>query len=186
MLFLFKSHLLNKKWKFATFFFSLPREGSRPLLAEVQCLVGEYSAFKTPRRTSDGYPIQRLFLLCAVLEKKLGITLSSREVFLNVVGGLKVNDPDSDLAVSIAIISSYSNRIVCPNTVFLGELGLNGEVRGGKGIIAKSQEAFKMGFKKIIVPKQSLSSSKNKFPVDVGFKYDDIIPVVDLEEALKM
>ena len=83
-------------------------EGTRPLLAEVQCLVGEYSPLKIPRRTSDGFPLQRLQLICAVLEKRLGISLSSREVYLNVVGGLKISDPDSDLAVAVTIISSYS------------------------------------------------------------------------------
>lgn len=78
------------------------------MLAEVQCLVGEYSPLKVPRRNSDGFSLQRLQLICAVLEKRLGLSLSAREVYINVVGGLKISDPDSDLSVAVTIVSSYT------------------------------------------------------------------------------
>ena len=170
-------------------------EGTRPLLAEVQCLVGEYSPLRIPKRTSDGFPLQRLQLIIAVLQKKLGIDLSSREVYVNVVGGLKINDPDSDLGVAVTIISSYMGMKVKPGLSFIGELGLGGEVRGGKGCESKARESIKMGFNALVAPASAISarlryhkkSGTKAMDDDIGEKgQSNMIPVYNLEEALRI
>lgn len=135
-------------------------EGSRPVMAEAQCLVsGNFAASSgkggSPRRTSDGFPIQRLLLICAVIEKRLKISLWNRDVYLNVVGGLRLSEPAADLAIAMTIISSATSTRIRPGVAFIGEVGLSGEIRGGKRLDARIMEAKKMGFKKIIVPSSS-------------------------------
>lgn len=128
-------------------------EGTRPILAEVQCLVGSHNGMKmSPRRTADGLAMQRLQLICAVLEKRLGLDLGQRDVFLNVVGGLKLTEPSADLAVAVTIVSSLLDVPVRPGVACVGELGLGGEVRRSKSIDIRIAEARSMGFKTIVVP----------------------------------
>jgi hypothetical protein len=110
----------------------------------------------SPRRAADGFPLQRLLLLCAVIEKRLKLSLFSRDVYLNVVGGLRISEPSSDLAVSIAIVSSLVNMKIRPGLALVGEIGLAGEIRGVRGVDKRVAEAFKMGFTTIIVPKAGI------------------------------
>jgi len=132
-------------------------EGTRPLLAEVQCLVSTTSPFAKAnvKRMSDGFPVQRLVLICAVIEKRLKLALWNRDIYLNIAGGLRVSEPSSDLAVAMTVISSLSSVNIKAGTAFIGELGLGGEIRGGKGLAQRVSEAKKMGFTTIIVPKSA-------------------------------
>ena len=117
-----------------------------------------------PRRAADGFPLQRLQLLCAVLEKRLKLSLWSRDVYLNVAGGLKISEPASDLAVAVTIVSSLVCMNIIPGIAFIGEIGLSGEIRCVKSIEIRVAEAMKMGFTTIIIPKidKSKKSTKNK------------------------
>jgi Subunit ChlI of Mg-chelatase len=129
----------------------------RPILAEIQCLVGSAVMAApnmkiSPRRASDGFPMQRLQLICAVIEKRLKLSLWNRDVYLNVVGGLRVSEPASDLAVAVTITSSLVGMKIKAGICFIGEIGLSGEIRRIKGLEIRIAEAVKMGFTTIIVP----------------------------------
>ena len=106
----------------------------------------------SPRRASDGFPMQRLQLICAVIEKRLKLSLWNRDVYLNVVGGLRVSEPASDLAVAVTITSSLVGMKIKAGICFIGEVGLSGEIRRIKGLEIRIAEAVKMGFTTIIVP----------------------------------
>ena len=131
-------------------------EGTRPLLAEVQCLVSAASPRANVKRMSDGFPVQRLLLICAVIEKRLKMQLWNRDVYINIAGGLRVTEPASDLAVAITVISSLSDRSIKAGAAFIGEVGLGGELRSAKGLEQRVKEAAKLGFKLIVVPKSGL------------------------------
>lgn len=135
-------------------------EGQRPLLIEVQALVTP-SVYGTPQRTVSGFDLRRLQLLLAVLEKRGGFHFGAKDVFLNIAGGLKVEDPSIDLAVLCALLSSYEDIPLAPNTCFAGEVGLNGEVRAVNRIGQRIAEAEKLGFNKIFVSKYNLKGYKN-------------------------
>ena len=152
-------------------------EGSRPVLLEVQALVTS-SGFGTPRRTSIGVDGNRVALLVAVLEKIEGLELKGQDIFLNVAGGIKINEPASDLGVIAAINSSFKNQPLDHETVVIGEVGLAGEIRAVMGIETRLKEAEKMGFKRAIVPKSNL---KTKFPSKL-----EIFGAPNVEECLKM
>jgi DNA repair protein RadA/Sms len=130
-------------------------EGSRPLLIELQALVAS-SAFATSTRKSTGLDPNRLSLLLAVLEKRMGYTLHRSDVFVAVAGGLKIVEPGIDLAILLAIGSSFCNRSIDPETVVMGEVGLGGEVRSISRVESRLKEAFNMGFKRCILPKRNL------------------------------
>jgi Subunit ChlI of Mg-chelatase len=106
----------------------------------------------SPRRASDGFPMQRLQLICAVIEKRLKLSLWNRDVYLNVVGGLRVSEPASDLAVAVTITSSLVGMKIKAGICFIGEIGLSGEIRRIKGLEIRIAEAVKMGFTTIIIP----------------------------------
>lgn len=127
-------------------------EGSRPLLVEIQALVAP-SALATPRRAVVGWDSNRLAMLLAVLEARCGLVMSSRDVYLNVAGGLRIQEPAADLAVAAAIVSSELGRGVPPACVVFGEVGLAGEVRTVGHLEARLKEARKLGFKRAIVPR---------------------------------
>lgn len=129
-------------------------EGQRPLLIEVQALVTQ-SVYGTPQRTASGFDLRRLQLLLAVLEKRGGFHFGVKDVFLNIAGGLKVEDPSIDLAVLCALLSSYEDIPVSHNICFAGEVGLSGEIRAVNRIEQRIAEAEKLGFEKIIVSKYS-------------------------------
>ncbi len=126
-------------------------EGSRPILIEVQALVtpGNYS---TPQRTANGFDQRRLSLLIAVLEKRAGIKFEGQDVYLNVAGGLKISDPAADLAVIAALASSVKDKPIPQSTMFIGEVGLGGEIRGIPYKEQRIQEAVKMGLKNTVLP----------------------------------
>lgn len=151
-------------------------EGNRPLLIEVQTLVSP-TGFSVPQRTATGFDNRRLQMIIAVLEKKIGAMFYKYDVFLNIAGGLKVNDTSTDLGIAMSLVSSLNNQPLSKNTIVIGEIGLTGEVRPVSGLVEKIKEAEKLGFKKAIVPnvkKFSYRSSKI-----------DLIKVNRIEEALK-
>lgn len=129
-------------------------EGSRPLLVEVQALATP-SNYGTPQRTANGFDHRRLSLLLAVLEKRGGYQFSGQDVYLNVAGGLKINDPAADLGVVCALVSSLLDESIDSDTAFLGEVGLGGEIRAVNNIDQRLGEIEKLGFKKAIIPQAS-------------------------------
>lgn len=144
-------------------------EGSRPILVEVQALVTK-TAFGNPRRTAAGFDYNRMALIIAIIEKRMGLLLGDLDVYLNIVGGFKVDDPSCDLAIACCIISSLLDKAVPSDYVLFGEIGLAGEIRSISGIEARIKEAFYLGFSKCIVPsslKKTISNNKeNIFFID--------------------
>ncbi|MFT3937059.1 MAG: DNA repair protein RadA [Chitinophagaceae bacterium] len=142
-------------------------EGMRPLLIEVQALVTQ-SVYGTPQRTVSGFDLRRLQLLLAVLEKRGGFHFGVKDVFLNIAGGFKIEDPSIELAVLCALLSSYDDTTVPMNICFAGEVGLSGEIRAVNRIEQRIAEAEKLGFEKIIVSKYNQKSlSKHKFNIEI-------------------
>ena len=129
-------------------------EGSRPLLVEIQAL-STATPFSQPRRTANGLDVNRLYLLLAVLSKRVGLSLHNQDVFVNVVGGIKIGEPAADLAVAVAITSSVRDRAVAPQTAFVGEIGLGGELRTVAQLERRLAEAAKLGFRRCVVPRSS-------------------------------
>ena len=152
-------------------------EGTRPLLVEIQSLVSR-SSFGYARRRAEGFDFNRLSLLVAVLEKRLGLALEAEDIFVNVTGGIKIEDPAADLAVCAVIASSFREQVVLPRTVVLGEVGLSGEIRSVSQVLTRINEAQKLGFKHCILPKNSIKNLKIK-QMDM-----EIVPVSTLKEAL--
>lgn len=136
-------------------------EGMRPLLIEVQALVTQ-SVYGTPQRTASGFDLRRLQLLLAVLEKRGGFHFGMKDVFLNIAGGLKVEDPSIDLAIVCALLSSFDDVPISQHICFAGEVGLNGEVRAVNRIDQRIAEAEKLGFEKIIVSKYNQKNNVTK------------------------
>jgi DNA repair protein RadA/Sms len=151
-------------------------EGTRPLLVEVQALVTPTS-FGLPRRTANGADLQRVILLLAVLSKRAGLSLGQHDVYVNLVGGLRVREPATDLAVAIAVASALRDRVADPRAVFVGELGLGGEVRRVQRLAARLREAERLGFERAIVPAASARDLDGGTPLEV-------VPVKDLREAV--
>ena len=129
-------------------------EGTRPLIAEIQALVTP-TIFPSPRRNSNGIDYNRLNLLLAVLEKRLGLKFSQNDVYINVTGGLKLDEPASDLAVCMALISSYSDKPISDKTVVFGEIGLSGECRMVSYAEQRVTEAARLGFDTVIIPQRN-------------------------------
>src|SRR5215208_372684 len=134
-------------------------EGSRPLLVEVQALASP-SAIPTPRRTASGIEFTRLLLIAAVLTKRAGVRLSDQDLIVNVIGGIKVNEPAADLAVALAIASSYKDEALPGDMIALGEIGLSGELRSVSHLEQRLSEAEKLGFRSAIVPRMALRRGK--------------------------
>ncbi len=153
-------------------------EGTRPVIAEIQALVTPTS-FPAPRRTANGIDYNRACLLIAVLEKRLGFKFYTHDVYLNVVGGLRLDEPASDLAVALSLISGARDNPVENSIIAVGEIGLAGEVRAVTEIEKRISEASRLGFKKILVPHRNIAK------INVN-KYSDIeiIPVKSIFEAL--
>jgi DNA repair protein RadA/Sms len=126
-------------------------EGTRPILVEVQALTSSTS-FGLPRRTANGIDLNRLLLLTAVLTKRVGMGLSNQDIYVNIVGGLKVNEPAVDLAVAVAVASSFRDVPVAPELALIGEIGLSGELRSVGQLERRLQEASKLGFTRAIYP----------------------------------
>ena len=136
-------------------------EGKSTILMEVQALT-THSYYNIPRRVSNGIDLNRMNMLIAVLEKRCNFSLSTQDIYVNVVGGMRVEDPASDLGVAIAIISSYKNIVISPKTVFLGEVGLTGEIRGVTNFEKRVKEISKLGYNKIYANKKQVENIKEK------------------------
>lgn len=150
-------------------------EGTRPILVEVQALVSK-SYLNSPRRTVVGWDMNRLFMILAVLESKTKISFSDRDVYLGIVGGLKISEPACDLAVALSLLSSRKNIIIPKATCAIGEIGLTGEIRSISRFLERVKEASKLGFTNIILP--GLSNVKEKdFP---GVKLRKMNTILDL------
>lgn len=151
-------------------------EGSRGILAEIQALVAP-TGFGTPRRMANGIDYNRFSMLCAVLERRAGIKLNNSDIYINVAGGLKVLETAADLGICIAIASAQLDRPIAQDAIFIGEVGLNGEMRTISQIEKRLQEAEKMGFRTAVVPKQCLknvSSVKNMKLMGISTLYEAI------------
>ncbi|MEI8360635.1 MAG: DNA repair protein RadA [bacterium] len=136
-------------------------EGSRPFLVEVQALVTK-TIFGYPQRKASGYDINRLQVLTAVLMKRANLNLTDKDIILNVVGGLKINDPALDLAVCTAVISSLTNIVINRQTLIIGEVGLGGEIRNVSKLDVRLNEASKLGFTKVLTPVSPIQSKKTE------------------------
>ncbi len=152
-------------------------EGMRPFMIEVQALVSS-AAYGTPQRSSTGYNIRRLNMLLAVLEKRAGFKLSIKDVFLNITGGIKVDDPAFDLAVIVAVLSSDLDLAVPKDTCFAGEIGLSGEIRSVQRIEQRIAEAEKLGFKRFFVSKYTKLENTKKYKIQ-------IVPVGKIGDVLR-
>lgn len=151
-------------------------EGTRPLLLEMQALVTS-TVFGNPRRLATGIDLMRLNLLIAVMEKRFGFPLGNRDVYVNIAGGVKIDDRSADLAVCLSIASSFRNIPIPQDTLVFGEVGLSGELRAVAQSEKRILEAAKLGFKKCILPKNCSLPAKTKLPME-------IIKVEKLEQAL--
>lgn len=152
-------------------------EGLRPFLIEIQALVSQ-SALPNPRRTTLGVDGSRVAILVAVLEKIMGLNLYAQDIYVNAAGGFKVNEPSADLAILAALVSSFKNRPMLPQTLVLGEVGLSGEIRGVNGCDIRVNEAQKMGFKRCILP-----INKGNY---VPPSHIEIIPVKSVSQAIEV
>ena len=153
-------------------------EGTRPILAEVQALVTT-TGFGNPRRMSTGFDYNRLNLILAVLEKRQGLYFSNLDTYVNIVGGLRLEEPAADLAVALALVSSLRDTPINDETICFGEIGLSGEIRSVSRIAQRIAEAQRLGFTKCIVPKSTVS----KLPKDLTI---EVIGVRNLAEAIKL
>jgi DNA repair protein RadA/Sms len=152
-------------------------EGGRALLVEIQALVSR-SSFGYASRRAQGFDFNRLTLLVAVLEKRMGLALEAQDIFVNIAGGFKIEDPAVDLGVALAVASAFLDRPVLADTVALGEVGLTGEIRSISQILIRLNEAQKLGFKQCVVPVSSMKGLKSKKD---GIR---LIPVATLKEAM--
>ena len=155
-------------------------EGSRPILAEVQALVTK-TAFGNPRRTATGFDFNRMALLMAVLEKRCGYFFGSLDAYINVVGGLRLDEPASDLSVALALVSSLTDRLIPDDLIAIGEIGLAGEVRAVNHIQNRVSEAYRLGFVCCMVPRHNLSQLNTEQMPDL-----EVIPVSSINEACKI
>jgi DNA repair protein RadA/Sms len=151
-------------------------EGTRPLLVEMQALTSPTS-FGQPRRTPNGVDINRMLLISAVLSKRVGLKLFEQDIFVKVIGGLKIDEPASDLAMAIAIASSYYDKPVPADMAIMGEVGLSGEIRAVSQISMRLNEAAKIGFKRVMVP-------RTRKPVEDLPKGLQLVTVRNVAEAL--
>ncbi|MBN1641721.1 MAG: DNA repair protein RadA [Anaerolineae bacterium] len=141
-------------------------EGTRPIMVEIQALSST-TAFGLPRRTANGIDFNRLLLLVAVLSKRVGLQLSDQDVFVNVIGGLQVGEPAADLAVAVALASSFRNKPVAADVALVGEVGLSGELRSVSQIDARLKEAAKLGFKRCVLPRALRRAVLDEAPLEL-------------------
>lgn len=157
---------------------SCSMEGTRPILLEIQALVCR-SNFGNPRRQANGTDFNRVNLLMAVLEKRVGLQIADCDAYVNLAGGIRIGEPAIDLAIVMAIASSYKNRAVSDKVVFVGEIGLSGEVRSVNMVESRVQEAKKLGFTSCVIPSSCMERVKNI----EGIK---MIPVANVKEAIDL
>jgi DNA repair protein RadA/Sms len=153
-------------------------EGTRPLLVEIQALTSP-TQFPSPRRMATGLDYHRLSLMIAVLEKRMGFFLQNQDAYVNVAGGVKLDEPAVDLAVAVSLVSSYKDKQTRPYDVFFGEIGLTGEVRGVSRAEQRVNEAMKLGFERIILPAKTIQGLAT-------YKEIELMGVNHLADALKI
>jgi DNA repair protein RadA/Sms len=153
-------------------------EGTRPLLVEIQGLTSR-SSFSNPRRTANGVDMSRLLLTAAVLSRRAGVKVLDEDIFVNVVGGLRIGEPAADLAMAIALASSHRDKVTPADMLFIGEIGLSGELRAVPQIEARLGEAAKLGFRRALIPKQARIQEVNSGGVE-------LLRVRSLKEALRL
>ena len=151
-------------------------EGTRPILLEIQALVSP-SNYGLPQRTTNGIDIKRLQMLLAVLEKRLGYRVGTMDVYVNAVGGFRIDETAADIGVVACIASSMRSRVIDPEAILIGEVGLGGELRSVAHIEARLAEAEKMGFKRAVIPR----GNKKSLPTGTGM---NIFAVSQAQEAL--
>ncbi len=154
-------------------------EGTRPVMVEIQALVC-HSNFGIPRRQTTGMDFNRVNLLMAVIEKRGGLLIGDQDAYVNIAGGIKINEPSLDLATVMAIISSYRNKAVDSKTVIFGEVGLSGEVRAVSQAEARIYEAKKLGFTTVILPKSNINAAVK------NIKGIEILGISDIREAMQI
>ena len=150
-------------------------EGTRPLMVEIQALVGTTS-YPSPRRVTNGVDISRLHQILAVLEKRVGLNFSKQDVYVNVMGGIEVDEPSADLGIALAVATCARDVVVDPQTVIIGEIGLSGEIHPVNSIEKRLNEAAVAGFKKAIIPEAN--------NVPKGFDTLEIVKVKRLTDAI--
>jgi len=153
-------------------------EGTRPILLEVQALVTNAS-YNTPQRNVTGFDYKRLGMLIAVLEKRMGLAMGTKDIFVNLVGGLKIDDPAADLSIIAAIASSTMDKCIEKDIIFCGEVGLTGEVRSISNISHRLNEASSLGFKRAIVPSHSVKEKIKKINID-------LFPINNVKDAFRI
>jgi len=153
-------------------------EGTRPIIAEIQALVSPTS-FPAPRRTANGIDYNRLCLIIAVLEKRLGLKFYQNDVYMNVIGGLYLNEPASDAAIALALISSLTDKAVPDELIAIGELGLSGECRAVSNLEQRVKEAARLGFTKAVIPAKNIE----KRNIDSNI---ELIPIHSIYEAIRV
>ena len=153
-------------------------EGTRPVLAEVQALVTQTS-FNVPRRTADGFDFNRAVLLMAVAEKRAGLKMNVFDAYINVIGGLRLDEPGADLPVVLAVASSYRDKPIADDLVAIGEVGLTGEIRSVSHLNQRLGEVARLGFKKCIIPR----GGTEKLEIPQGL---EVYRVRNLREAIEM
>lgn len=153
-------------------------EGTRPIMVEIQALVAK-TGFGMPRRTAAGTDYNRVNLLLAVLEKRMGMHLGDYDAYINIAGGMKINEPALDLAIAMALISSYKDKIIPSDTVLFGEIGLSGEVRSVSQAANRVNEALKLGFNRCVLPKSNAESMKEVSGIE-------LIGVTSVREAIAL
>jgi len=159
-------------------------EGTRPLLVEIQALTSATS-FGYPKRTSSGFDLNRLNLLAAVLGKRCGLNLSTQDIYLNIAGGIKINEPAADLAVCLSIASVFKTKNIPEDTIIFGEVGLAGEVRSVNNIDKRIAEAVKLGFKRAVIPKFHGSGPLLRSASGGQAKGLNITTVANVKEAME-
>ena len=150
-------------------------EGTRPMLVEIQALVGT-TPYPSPRRVTNGVDLSRVLQILAVLEKRVGMNLSKQDVYVNVIGGIDIQEPAADLGIALAVATCARDVVIDPHTAIVGEVGLSGEIRAVNNIEKRIKEVQKLGFKKIIIP------DSNK--IDEEFKGIKIVRVKRIIEAI--
>ena len=153
-------------------------EGTRPVLAEVQALVSK-TTFNVPRRTADGFDFNRAALLLAVAEKRANMKLSVFDAYINVIGGLRLDEPGADLPVILAVASSYRDQVIPDDLVAIGEVGLTGEIRSVSHMNQRLSEAARLGFKKVIIPR----NGSDKIEIPAGLT---VYRVRNIREAIEV
>ena len=160
-------------------------EGSRPIIAEVQALATK-SYLPSPKRTSSGLDYNRMYLLLAVLEKRLGLRFSENDTFLNVIGGLRLDEPAVDLATALALISSIKDKPIHDDIIAFGEVGLSGEVRAVSNIDQRIKEAVRLGFTQIVLPERNYIKLERQFKEELLGQGILFTPVKALFDSLQI